>query len=1485
MNDEQVRVWVGAFGKHPGWDDHIADQGLETELLSQVKRLLYLEGIGGNIDSGAWEGLDDDEKLPGFDHVLLWRWPGGIVVGRLWSSSDGKGRTRYPMIVCAHCRGLAGSWVSGHCLDAIEALATRCREAGDAAGVITAIDNARRQLRADSASAPQALKGPLDGTPAIVELASDAALGKQGLERVSYQIEREFSSFLLTDEESGTRSRTIDVRPRHMRVPACRSGPGDACELWLRFLLERSDPSVPLVAVFRRGEKFCDLIAGEPTRTQFSCFQSSLERLPLTTDIPYTIDPSFAEKVAARVEAGRKGELRDMDIGRIAEQPTRIRRPPIKPDRSQLKTVGVVAGGIVLLLILVFAAIKIAGSAGGSQDPGDGGSGNSEPTRPIDNRPPVQDAEVEARRAAFVEWCGAYAGWFGPLTTIRGVDRVLLEDDAHLSARVLGPIEAAQNRGVSLHPLDAVSNPPPTVTGLAESPPSEVSNDTVWSKTSAARAVIDEVADGLESWPPRREALVAAELLDRAEIPGPAAQLRAAAEASGPGGAGPIVPAVRQLTGLAVDDVEQFVEGVIELDEASEKMIRSPDRVLNEEGAALDGFIAGVRASADLASLAAFAGELQELAPLGAMVGRFVDDGYDGVDTVVFERLSQAHKGSLKGADRLRLWLSEAKKPEMQLLDPGLDPRRTTDVAALLRGVDDSIGGIGETARVELAAEFGEITEARDAVGGSVESLLARRWSTQTRADVERETRAVSREIAVLQGRVRDLRARASQNVAEKIAELRAWNTLSTAGLSSVDEIWRSGRDALLARYESDGNDLALFRDSRAFSDAMEAIDEAAQPESSAPAAGPTWNSAPLVARQTAAREAAVRAHAGAFAGGIVDEDGVRRAVEAIHGDVARADASSAALVATLGAIETHLRNLYAIDEEWADGRTIGGAVSGLGGEEADARAIAPAVFEEVETLGQIGAVGADRAALVSVLGREELSDAGIVAAWQAIGAAAPAGPGGAVELRQEAEWMSRVRTALRGLGDAERAQRLTAWVDQTARARWASALGRSPDWDDLRACVELRESFGGRVEDLSPEARFNLAVLSLRESMNAEADDGANRSLVAAALTESGFAEAPGRLAGDWLARVREIVAEDGDAVPPLDPAAVGPGQAGWRVVEGSNEERLVYEFGGADAVRLAFRLVTLPTGESSYLCETELPVGVVARVAGSDPGFAEGLVASLDWFDPDRDTRRGMLAWAWSGTQAEPEFEAADAWISQELIRDGYMVEAGGAAYPSDATPMQRLSLSSALFVSARLGCRLPTEAEWKRAFEQAASVGVDGGWNLRDQSLARQAAQAQTPGLVVGQPMGPDADAQESLRGEPAYGFDDGSVWLVEVSGGPDTAFKHLIGNVHEIVITDAKDQSEALGLRTVSPEEESPRRWYSVARRIEAGVIGGSLFSRADLSIDAASEVADVRGGWSDVGVRLAFSPGSGRVRRSVASRVLSLVDDAPLLQGE
>jgi hypothetical protein len=313
-------VFVGAYGKHPGWNDHIDDLGLETELLVTVKRVLYLEGIGAAVDSGAWDKLGEDQRIEGFDHVMLGRGAGDVVLCRLWSSSDGKGRTKYPMVLTAHCRGTGMKWTIDEALPRLEETGRRCAATNSADAVRAVVDGVRGELRARAG----ALAGPEVDPPApqaLVTLAEQTELagstpspgGRQGLYRILYQIQREMADYgpISLEGGSGSRSRIGDLQPRHIRVPSCGDQPGAVIAQWLGFLGWVLDPGVPMTAIVAVGRPWTDLIVGDFDGSQFFCLRAAGKAMPLASEIPYTLDPGFVatcEQQIADARAAASGQ-------------------------------------------------------------------------------------------------------------------------------------------------------------------------------------------------------------------------------------------------------------------------------------------------------------------------------------------------------------------------------------------------------------------------------------------------------------------------------------------------------------------------------------------------------------------------------------------------------------------------------------------------------------------------------------------------------------------------------------------------------------------------------------------------------------------------------------------------------------------------------------------------------------------------------------------------------------------------------------------------------------------------------------------------------------------------------------------------------------------------------------------------------------------------------------------------------------------------
>jgi hypothetical protein len=288
-------IHLGAFGKHPGWNDHIDDLGLESPQLINAKRIFYVQGMSGNIDSGAWDHLSDEDQLKQFRHVFAWRVGDDLIIGRLWSSSDGKGRKRYPMIVCAHVGGLPMPWAFAHILPMLEKIEAQCIAATTASEVRSIIDRAREELRSQIPGrdggrddADSAFPNPL----ATLATRPEMGIELRGLLAILYQVERELAPFRPHSKSD----RSMQVAPRHLRVPACAPTADEAMLLWLRFMLTQLDPNTPLCVIDPLDEQFIDLIVGEPTPTQLFCVRASAHKIPLTTEIPYNLDAEFISR-------------------------------------------------------------------------------------------------------------------------------------------------------------------------------------------------------------------------------------------------------------------------------------------------------------------------------------------------------------------------------------------------------------------------------------------------------------------------------------------------------------------------------------------------------------------------------------------------------------------------------------------------------------------------------------------------------------------------------------------------------------------------------------------------------------------------------------------------------------------------------------------------------------------------------------------------------------------------------------------------------------------------------------------------------------------------------------------------------------------------------------------------------------------------------------------------------------------------------------
>jgi hypothetical protein len=309
----RAEIRVAVFGKHPAWADHMDDIGLATERLAEVRRNLYVQGVGGNIGSGAWAALAPAERVDVFDHVFVWRWAEDVVIGRLCSEADAKGRADYPLVACAQCSGVALGWSLVEGLARLEQALACCAQAGMADGVRSAAADAQAALQLAAAGVQGVSQEDRLGAQERTALADCPELGpdRLGLHRTLYQVLREMGARLRPDlalPDDVARLRTGSTQPVQMRVPVCASSTGATVVGWLDMLLSLLDPASPIVMVLGRERPWMDILVGEPTPEQWFCLKARTSVIPLSTDIPYTLGDAFQRWAHGWIESWRSAD-------------------------------------------------------------------------------------------------------------------------------------------------------------------------------------------------------------------------------------------------------------------------------------------------------------------------------------------------------------------------------------------------------------------------------------------------------------------------------------------------------------------------------------------------------------------------------------------------------------------------------------------------------------------------------------------------------------------------------------------------------------------------------------------------------------------------------------------------------------------------------------------------------------------------------------------------------------------------------------------------------------------------------------------------------------------------------------------------------------------------------------------------------------------------------------------------------------------------
>ena len=1459
-------MYLAAFGKHPGWDDHIEDIGIETDQLAALKQLLYVQGIGRAIDSGAWDNLADVQRVEGYQHVFVRRTPTDVIAGRLWSSTDGKGRTRYPMVVCVQCSGLPLRWVVREILPRLESLQQRCEAVSTAGEVVATLEEARGEYRA---LADQASIDPADyviSPSAAAELADRPELGSdhEGVLRILYLLERESPAFL---RGSYAATRSGEFRPIQVRVPPCGTSPPDVLLRWLEFMYAQVDPAAEVWALLALDQPWLDIFIGPPAPRQFTCLQSSREALPLASEIPYTLSDEFVDRAEQAIAAARSGTAEPVVLRPEAAAAPGRGRPPLDLAGKLAALTGsrtfrialVAVLGIALLVGLLIAAVTLWPE--------------SAPPKPDGRRPGDTMAPRDAE--AWGELCTTLYEWLGPFLADVDADRLALwRTDRHLADRVVPVLEEVLDGKVELDPREFAGLRGSSLRFLARDEKPKPPD--VLRKTHEALGVVRALQKdlglapeaGAAGWPSLATLSGLAGEYERRGWHKQSDYLASVAEqvAPRPDLAGHVDAAVRAAAAVAALETHwrEIRDDVTALDASGSPLLAK----FGEYVAAKTATEAAPGSEADLAAMKTV---LVDVRSRSAPLATFVQgDWRGGVDLDYLRREPPVRAPyppeKLRSGEVFLTWLYAVKSPRYRSLDANDDPRakpgwKQAQGERLTRAGE----AIGKLKTVHGDPNAPRFAETLGQLRSDYDRLCARKWDRLSKEQVETSALAFAPKLKAFHERVDEV-------LAEREGGLEAYRktipTTVAAGSEEIDRFWQE-KVRELQKLQSLSALKARVRKLKAD---LRALEDELKPTLGRPAPGAWGDALRRIVR--ARREEALKAALAKLpwqGGQIVRSAEFESHWKQLAGRYGQWRDELGRLAAAFGTIEAALNK----------GAQLADAPASADGPIARtyARWRARAVWKEpgiaealrpmTDRLDRLAAIArqSDRTQLArDAAGPEPGHFEAARAAWKRLGELPAAWPGTAPELRQDMDIHRRMMAVYALVEDAGAKPALQQELRAETQRRWESYFVSRTEPAEVDSAVQRMGEFYLRLDEpsgLGPVCRFRLALYQLRHDVlggRTTAGDKALRDRVGRFVAET--ERLPDGLAGKppvagFLAELKRLAAAKGTGA---DLGKAGPALAGWTSRAAADQSTVTYTWGSHS---LNFVRVEPQGARASYLCTTEVSVGLFIDVATSRRRW-HALRRLLLSYAGGEDPRLGPRTWQPAAddgriTDALSWCRRPHGLTPQEFYAEGLKVGA-----PARGHPMQYVSAQAAVYVARLLGTRLPSSAEWRHAWRTFEKTHPGQTPNRRDKTWAKQRdhiATLEGRGKLHSDMYSPDAGifwpkgTAERKVGREAETLptDDGLLWFAKVDSGKPAKFHHLVGNVNEFVFEDPA----SLQKLQVDGDQLVP---FLGRAADKLRVIGASALSAPGLEPETPQAVDFGRAsrGYADVGFRLAFT---------------------------
>lgn len=1465
------RTAATVFGKHPGWDDHIDDIAIDTDLLGETKRWLYVEGIRTIVDHNAWDKLEPEQRLEEFDHVFYWRNGDEAVLGRLWSSRDGKGRTRYPMVICVHGRNLSQQWYFSTALPMLERMREQFVDTNSAAKVRAILDQGRADLAAAAEAEPPVTAASEVDATALAKLSGQQEFNQEGehvgLQRVLYQIEREMTAFRPMSAQGRTADKTsgeMAIRAKHMRVPFCGNSVQDAVSIWMSVMSQQLTLQTPLLIIIPPRHEWCDLVVGPSTENNLRCLRTTPLATPLATAIPYTIEEAFAAQVRQAVNASRLANGGQLDsasdsssaLRPIAAQLTETKEPPRARETSiDNQSAGASrGGGSSPLLKMTFAAVFLLIAAAAViaflqwDQISERLASGTDDSHAVQEVRPVQTQRSEQSQA-----------------TVALATDIVVVQDANWAA--LFRTSGSQQRDELLHLLRESGLPgADEIAALAMEDslrqalvdPQSVTSD---AEVNLLVVTHKKLRDSLKQW---LSSLVA-DSTRAAGLSLASDALRAAAarvnevldstDRIGDGGGAPLadplkatVETAKQVAAIKSDwTVATESLAAIEADAGDDPLLaRFSDWVHRE-----------VASAATLQDLQTRVADAKRIAV------RVADSISDRWSSRVDRDFFRAESGLYPPTDSPGLgvfeqWVALVADDRFALLSDTEDPRSQELWLGKQRLVQERL-----EAHRRCGSLPSDLVNRLEASERTYNDVAAMKWdgTRQTRESIER---AVTQQIDIAAG-LADAIAISLQNCMGDCEHqlVEALQTNPAVDSTVLAALWQESRAGLINGNQDCNERLSQVHGLRQSFEALNDLMALPRIED--------WNFNAVSAEAVLPVVKTVRDHA------------IRDAIDHLPPRDGRLESPqwqqhAQRYHAWVENAKVHLRTL---DEIAADLAAMGDFQPVLARYQASAQTPihaelvggATALSERIAMLQQIHMhpidSDADRLWLVRVAETAVLTEQR-VAAWRRLGH-------GGLRSSHFLEHQLRARDALRTALETSGQQRQQV-LDELAAdlpRRWIEHANVIDNAELINLAMRVRAEFAVDHADerLSRRTYFNIMLHSFSRQLARAKDETEQVQFIRGFRTWLGAnRDAVGSPYFGQLDQLDAMLAamESAETSSEPDFSRIGPGIAGWsaEVLEEGEVLRFRPPASWNDNQSLVFRRVQPLDASPAFVSTMEVPVWLfIAAVDHAGQWRELWPLLEHAWTSDGRDHRRGPRVWRPLGDYNEP-MAIATHWLrseSETSYAPSLRVE-----QPGPRLPMQQVSAAAGMHVAQLLGCRLPTYREWHAAYSLHGGDALIGRANLRRGAWLAQVNHFEQVGRF--QAERPDEGGFDlgrelhNIWGDAGSSGSSGAnipdalwFWPVDVADGAGAlAFRNLVGNVAEFVFNDPSSLDGAASGHSQG-EFAQKLRAFTDQQQADLYVVGGSSLSRPDAP---PSELLSIRSPshlrvFSDVGFRLAF----------------------------